>query len=231
MGPSEPQRAWTPQCYDPLEQHTVVWRKLPHWSQSGALTFITWRTWDSMPAAVVRAWLAERDDWLRRQGVDPSQPDWECLLRDWPVAQRQAFRRFVSDRWGQHLDELHGSCPLRRPEFAAIVAESLRHFDGDRYVLSDFVVMPNHVHLLAAFPTEESLLAQCESWKHYTGRKFNRALGRFGRFWEQDAFDHLVRSPEEFESLRRYLVQNPITARLSRGEYLHYSCCTPHAPP
>jgi type I restriction enzyme R subunit len=188
-----------------------------------------------MPAAVVHQWLAARDEWLRRHGVDPSRPDWESLLKDWPSTRRQAFHRFVSDRWGEHLDELHGSCPLRRAEFAGIIDESLRHFDGDRYCLSDFVVMPNHVHLLVAFATEEAMLGQCESWKHYAARKINRALGRFGRFWEQDAFDHLVRSPEEFESLRRYIAQNPVTAGLSSGEYLHYSRgdiypSTPHAP-
>jgi type I restriction enzyme R subunit len=155
-----PEPDWTPQCYDPLEDRAVVWRKLPHWSQAGTLAFITWRTWDSMPAVVVRRWLAARDDWLCRRGVDPSRPGWESLLEDWPIARRQEFRGFVSGRWSEHLDELHGSCPLRRAEFAGIVDESLRHFDGYRYRLSDFVVMPNHVHMLAAFAAEEAMLAQ-----------------------------------------------------------------------
>jgi putative transposase len=38
-----------------------------------------------------------------------------------------------------------------------------------------------------------------------------------------DAFDHLVRSPEEFERLRRYIAENPATAGLSPGEYLCYT--------
>jgi putative transposase len=225
---------WTPQCYDPQEERTVVWRKLPHWSQSGALTFITWRTWDSMPAAVVRAWLAERDDWLCQHGIDPSRPGWETLMEDWPREQREAFRSFVSGRWSDHLDALYGSCPLRRPDLAIVVADSLHHGDGKDYWLSDFVVMPNHVHLLAAFASDEAMLAQCESWKHYTARKINRALGRFGRFWEPDAFDHLIRSPEEYERVRRYIADNPIQARLQPGEYIHYCSGdadrTPHAP-
>lgn len=214
---------WTPQCFDPAEERTVVWRRLPHWSQPGALVFITWRTWDSMPEAVVQQWLAERDAWLRRHGLDAARPDWQARVRDWPLAQRQAFRRFASDRWSAHLDAMHGSCPLRRPELAEIVAASLQHFDGDRYYLSDFVVMPNHVHLLVAFSSDEAMLAQCESWKHYTARQINRALGRFGRLWEQEAFDHLVRSPDEFERLRRYIADNPTTANLAPGEYIHYS--------
>jgi type I restriction enzyme R subunit len=58
----------------------------------------------------------------------------------------------------------------------------LRHFDGVRYELSDFVVMPNHVHILAAFPTSDAMLQQCEAWKHFTATKINRVLGVKGRF-------------------------------------------------
>ena len=84
------------------------------------------------------------------------------------------------------------ACALRQTELAKIVADSLRHFDGDRYALLDFVVMPNHVHLLATFPDKASMLEQCESWKHFTATRINRRLGTKGRFWQQDAFDHLV---------------------------------------
>jgi putative transposase len=76
---------------------------------------------------------------------------------------------------------------------------------------------------LAAFADEEALLAQCESWKRFTARQLNEALESKGRFWAQDSFDHLVRSPHEFERLRRYVAENPQSARLKAGEYLHYS--------
>src|SRR5205085_2067391 len=103
----------------------------------------------------------------------------------------------------------HGECVLRRAEFSEEVAKSLRHFDGDRYDLTDFVILPNHVHILAAFPDEAAMLAQCDSWKHFTATKLNRALGRKGRFWQQDGFDHLVRSVEQFAYLRGYFADNP----------------------
>jgi putative transposase len=112
---------------------------------------------------------------------------------------------------------------LRRPELSAIVAESLLKFDGERYELTDFVVMPNHVHVLAAFPDEDSMLRQCDSWKHFTGREIHRTLGRRGKFWQQDGFDHLVRSIEQFTHLRRYIAENPRKARLRPDEYRHYS--------
>jgi type I restriction enzyme R subunit len=112
---------------------------------------------------------------------------------------------------------------LLRPELARIVADSLRHFDGDRYDLTDFVVMANHVHVLVAFHDEQSLLAQCESWKRFTATRINQVLKRQGRFWQQDDFDHLVRSLEQFNHLRRYIAENPERANLKADEYLHFS--------
>jgi REP element-mobilizing transposase RayT len=184
-----------------------------------------------MPVQVVERWLAERRQWILDHGIDPAVPGWEAHLRQLSRADALTFADFVSERWESQLDVLHGACVLRRPALAEIVAKSLRHLDGDRYVLDDFVVMPNHVHLLAAFPTEEAQLAQCDSWKHYTAAQINRALGRRGRFWQQDGFDHLVRSVEQFEHFRRYIADNPLRAHLQPGEFIHYRAKrTPLAP-
>jgi putative transposase len=55
------------------------------------------------------------------------------------------------------LDAGHGAGVLRRPELSAIVADSVLHADGRDYVDSDFVVMPNHVHVLVQFEREGDL--------------------------------------------------------------------------
>ncbi|MEX2140336.1 MAG: transposase [Pirellulales bacterium] len=211
------------QVFDPKQDYAIVERRLPHWSQSGTLAFITWRTWDSIPANVLAEWLALRNAWLRRHGIDPEGANWRTALNKLDVHQALEFRLMISDRWNDHLDACHGECVLRRPELAGEVASSLTHFDQERYDLTDFVVMPNHVHLLVAFPDEQSMLNQCESWKHYTAVKTNRALGRNGRFWQQDGFDHLVRTVQQFEYYRQYIADNPRRARLGEGEYIHLS--------
>ena len=211
------------QVFDREADVLITKRRLPHWAQAGTITFITWRTDDSIPAPVLAQWRADRCRWLRCHRIDPDRPDWRIHLADLSPAQQDEFRRMFSNRWHEELDACHGDCALRRPELAAIVADSLKHFDGDRYLLTDFVVMPNHVHVLAAFRGEAAMLAQCESWKHYSAVRINRALGRKGRFWEQDGFDHLVRSEELFEYYRRYIADNPSKARLAAGEFVHYS--------
>ena len=95
------------------------------------------------------------------------------------------------------------------------------HFDGQRYRMGDFIVMPNHVHFLAAFASEEMMKEQCDSWLHYTAFRINKSIGEKGKFWQQEVFDHLVRSPEQYEYLRQYVADNPVKSRLKEGEYLY----------
>jgi type I restriction enzyme R subunit len=210
--------------FDPKDEYFVVERRdLPHWTQAGTVAFITWRTWDSIPKPVYIEWLRIRAGWLRKHGIDPDVKQWRERLTALDRSDQFQFRELLAERWEASLDECHGTCVLRQPELAKIVADSLLHFDGDRYVVTDYVVMPNHVHLLAAFPTPETMLKQCDSWKHFTATQINRLLNRKGRFWEVDDFDHLVRGDAQFEYYRQYIAENPTRARLSRGEFAHYS--------
>ncbi|MCY2994251.1 MAG: transposase [Planctomycetota bacterium] len=211
------------QVFDPKQEVLVVHRRLPHWAQAGTICYITFRTDDSLPKPVMERWLRERNAFLRLHQIDPFALGWRQRLEELDPKIKNAFDRDFSEKWHDNLDNCHGACVLRRPELGKIVAESLQKFDGERYELTDFIVMPNHAHVLAAFPDEKSMLAQCESWKHYTAGKINRALGQRRRFWQQDGFDHLVRSPEQFEYLRRYIADNSQKAKLRPGEFIHYS--------
>ena len=111
---------------------------------------------------------------------------------------------------------------MRHPQLAKIVADSLLYFDGERYTMGDFVVMPNHVHLLAAFANADAMTTQFASWLHYTAVQINKLIGKKGHFWQQEPFDHLVRNAEQYEYLRKYIADNPLKARLQPGEYLYY---------
>ena len=214
---------WPLQVFDPKAEFSVLERKLPHWAQAGTICFITWRTLDSIPKSVLNRWHADRDDWLRRHGINPKAVDWKDKLRELDRQLQGEFVRSFSERWHRSLDACHGACVLKRPELSQIVVESLLKFDGERYEVTDLVVLPNHVHLLAAFVSEEGMLDQCEGWKHYQAVQLNREIKSSGRFWQQDGFDHLVRSVDQFEALRRYIADNPGKARLQKDEYRHFS--------
>jgi putative transposase len=204
-------------CFDPRGELIVQEHCRPHWSQAGAVVFITFRTHDSIPRAVVERWDREKQEWLRLHRKDAGQ-HWSLVIPTLPDQDRTEFQQTFARCREAFVDSCHGRCLLKRPELAQIVADSLLHFDGQRYRMGDFVVMPNHVHLLAAFPTADAMKGQCASWLHYTAFRINQAIGEKGEFWQDEPFDHLVRSPELYDYLRRYIADNPDKAGLKHGE-------------
>jgi type I restriction enzyme R subunit len=208
--------------FDREKEHAVVWKRLPHWAQAGTLCFITWRTADSLPKDVIGRLAEERGRLLANYGLR-DRGDWRREIAKLSPADRARMHWRLFSAWDIELDRAAGECVLKRPELSRIVADSLLHFDGDRYEITDFVVMPNHVHLIAAFPSEELLFKQCESWKRFTAREIQKRLGRQGEFWQVDQFDHLVRSEVDFAKYRAYIAENPTKARLEAGAYVHFS--------
>jgi putative transposase len=208
------------ECFDPKGELVISEHCRPHWSQAGAMVFITFRTHDSIPRQVLERWDREKREWLRKRGHE-TEADWSVIVGTLAEKDRADFQKTFDRCREQFLDSSHGRCLLRRPELAQIVADSLLHFDGHRYRMGDFIVMPNHVHLLAVFSTAEAMKAQCDSWLHYTAVRINQAIDEKGKFWQQEPFDHLVRSPEQYEYLRRYIADNPHKARLNSGAYYY----------
>ena len=209
------------EIFNPKADFTIHDGNLPHWYQPGVMYFVTFRAEDSVPQELSRSWYARRDAWLRREGIDPSSPTWKMVLRTRPELER-AFHGTFTGEFMEYLDRGFGDCLLQRPELAGIVADSLSHFDSQRYHLGDFVVMPNHVHLLVCLLGGTEIERQCKSWKKFTAGQINRALGGHGRFWQEESFDHFVRSPEQFAALQVYIAENPKKANLRAGEFRHY---------
>lgn len=208
--------------FDRNDAYSVSCGRLPHWDQAGTVVFITWRTADSMPRDVLRRWIAERNRFLQDNGLDPFG-DWRDQLKTCPTSLSQQVRWHLMERFDGHLDGCHGECVLRTPEVAQIVADSLLKFDGERYLLTDFVVMPNHVHVLGAFTSEVGLRQQVAGWKRFQARRINKLLGASGPLWQSEDFDHLVRSEAQFEHYCRYIAENPVRAALPPGDFLHWS--------
>jgi putative transposase len=161
-------------------------RRLPHWDTVDQPLFVTFRLQGSLPA----------------HRVFP------------PSGLTLSGRAFVAmDRL---LDRgASGPLYLRRPEVAELVVSALQ--DGQqkfqRYELHAFVVMPNHVHLLATPRVVAS--RWLAPLKGFTAYRANERLGSHGQaFWQDESYDHLVRSAAEFDRIRAYIESNPVTAGL-----------------
>ena len=88
-----------------------------------------------------------------------------------------------------------------------------------RIELDAVVVMPDHVHLLFTplrdpngwpYPTQKIL----KMIKGTSARDINKLLGSCGPVWEEESFDHVLRSQENLKQKVEYIRMNPVRARL-----------------
>ncbi len=185
----------------------ITQRELPHWRQGGATHFVTFRLADAVPADLQRQWREELETWLKFH----PEP-WDTKTKH----EYQLRFREERERW---LDRGHGECLLRRTEAREIVANALRHFDGDRYTLDSWVIMPNHVHAILQPAAGHELSGILHSWKSFASKRINELLGRSGTLWQDENFDRVVRDLDELERTRTYLRSNPEKAGSSEGEF------------
>ena len=109
----------------------------------------------------------------------------------------------------------HGTCWLRDPAVADLAQSALLHFDGQRYRLLAWCIMPNHVHVVVEPCAEHSLGAIVHSWKSFSANHANRLLARSGPFWDRDYFDRYIRDEGHLERTIYYVENNPVKAGLT----------------
>jgi type I restriction enzyme R subunit/putative DNA methylase len=169
---------------------------LPHRDRIGLLQSITFRLADSLPQEMLR--------------------ELELELAGLSESRRDVERRRRIEEW---LDSGMGCCALRHPAVARIVQDSLLYFDGERYRMIAWCIMPNHVHALV-----EPLVALekiVHGWKSVRARRLlarNEELGLgipdAGHLWMREYWDRFIRDERHLGEAIGYIHQNPVKAGL-----------------
>ena len=187
--------------YDRLDSGVPTWHSrgyVPHFDSTDAIQHVTFRLADSLPVGeLVRL---------------------EQELSTMPQGQRDIEQRSRIEEW---MDSGHGCCILREPVVAQMVQASLLHFDGERYRLFAWVVMPNHVRVLFHTLAGWTLPRIVASWKSFTGRRIaahmdqERREGQgVRRVWQREYWDRFMRDEQHFWSAVAYIHSNPVKAGL-----------------
>ncbi len=194
---------------------------LPHRNAKELLQAVTFRLADSLPQEKLT--LLEEE------------------LSNLPENQRSTLRPQKIEQW---LDAGMGCCALRRPKLAEKMSDALQHFEGQRYRLLAWCIMPNHVHVLMETLTPIARIVQ--GWKSVTARwalAHNEDL-KLGipspkHLWMRDYWDRYIRNDRHFENTVLYIHQNPVQAGLcqraedwpwsSAGTPRSSSASTPHS--
>jgi len=105
---------------------------------------------------------------------------------------------------------------LQSDRSTGLLIDVLYHCRGQRkYLLHEFVVMPNHFHLLITPDGETTLERAMQLIKGGFSFRAGRELGINGEIWQTSFHDRRVRDIEEFQRFRDYIHQNPVGARLA----------------
>jgi len=167
----------------------------PHFDGVNEIQSLNFRLYDAVPMRLIEEWKRQLGS---SRNLDQSDPR--------AVSLRQRIETYEDAGYGQ--------CFLRDSRIAALTEDALRYFDGTRYRLLAWCVMPNHVHSLIEMVEGYSLGGILHSWKSYTAKKANPILGRSGQFWDEDYYDRYIRDDDHLRIAIEYIEQNPVKARL-----------------
>jgi putative transposase len=209
-------------------------RNLPHWQPSGVPFFLTYRLNDTLPKRVIQE-LEREKAFLQKQSRDSqySEKEWQIHLN-----------KRIFARWDEYLDRSTHVRWLADPRVAELVRNSLYYHTQTKYTLWAYVIMPNHVHVLlkpmehfekqfiaggendnqtSHLPDDTPsgrlmykgpIPAILHALRSYTANQANKVLGRTGKFWDHEVYDHWVRDNDEFARIVAYIEQNPVKAGL-----------------
>ncbi len=189
-----------PTFFNPHLPLEINERNLPHWTQGGTTYFVTFRLADSIPQPKLEQWRNDREIWLKTHSEPFSNEE------------KNEYHQLFSEKTEEWLDAGMGSCLLAKSRNATVVADAFRKFDGERYELGEWVVMPNHVHVLVTPKEGYGLADILHSWKSFTAHEICKKAGEAGQVWQHESYDHIVRSPEQLRHFEDYIHENPVKA-------------------
>ena len=211
-----------------MSNETFTRRNLPHWYMPAATHFVTFRLAGTLPRQVLDDLNQQKERLLGKRTPGQSEG------RHREVVHKKLFAQY-DDCLAAHreIDWLND------PRLAALIRRSLHFWDGKKYGLLAYCIMPNHVHMLIRpFDLEPRTEADWEvlepgegpdahsplskimhSLKSYTAHQANEILHRTGPFWQHESYDHWVRDDEELERIVAYIIANPVKAGLIQRAY------------
>lgn len=183
----------------------ITGKKLPHWNQGGCVQFVTFRLADSLPQTKLKEYGDLKEQWIAEHP------------KPWDMATQEEYEHKVGKAMDKWIDAGYGECILKDESVRNIVADTIMHFNGERYDIHAFVIMPNHVHVLLS-PRGDNLVQDIVgSWKKFSAHEINKMLGRQGSVWERESFDHMVRNEFSYKEKVDYIISNP--AALPQDSY------------
>ena len=193
-----------------MSKQITYTKNLPHILPAGAIYFVTFRLYGSIP-------FAKLNDLKVKFEFEKSN------------SKSDEERNFLSQQYYQNKDKLleqidNGPQYLTNPFVSSILKEQMHKHDNCYYDLMCYCIMSNHVHILLdtsiqlnsekAYVPLFKILKQIKGASSYLA---NKLLNRTGTFWIDESYDHYIRTDEELANIQSYILENPVKAKLVLG--------------
>lgn len=170
---------------------------LPHWNQDGKMQFVTFRLTDSLPQSKIKE-LSE----LKQRFINTHPLPWSYDIK-------MKYWKLISPLESKLLDKGYGSCILKDSAIRKVVSDSLKYWDGNKYNLVAYVIMPNHVHAIFHLFGQHTIESVIHSIKSYSSNTINKITMHSGSIWMKEYFDRIIRGEEHLNSCINYILVNP----------------------
>lgn len=181
---------------DPLLNVRRTKHNLPHWEQTGRIQYITFRLADSLPQNVLLQ-LANLQTEFKSIHPEP-----------WNKDTRIKYKILFSDKREEYLHVGYGSCIFKDPSIRKIMEDALQFYDGIKYDLLAYVIMPNHVHILIQPEEGNECKTQIGNIKRFVAHQVNKILSKKGKVFSE-SWDRIIRNESHLNSVLSYIYFNP----------------------
>ncbi len=114
------------------------------------------------------------------------------------------------------------TCTFRRRAILAtndvadiLIDEWRNAHDRHGWAIGRYVIMPDHVHFFCRAELDaKSLPIFMQKWKQWSSKRMARELKLAGGIWQEEFFDHVLRSSESYSQKWDYVKENPVRAGL-----------------
>lgn len=183
--------------FDNRARVDVCRNRLTHWQQGTALQYVSFRLAGTLPLSKLKEVEA-----LKAYYYELFPQPWSGEIR---ASLSLATERTIHD----YLDECRLNCLFNDTALRDIVERVLRDGDESRYQLFDYVIMPNHVHLIMSPNDGVKLSDIMRGIKSFSAHLINKYTGRKGSVWQADYFDRAIRNEAQMWYVEDYIRRNP----------------------
>ena len=140
--------------------------KIPHWNQVNCVQFVSFRLADSLPQSKLQEFRKIKEKWFAEHP------------KPWDTATQAEYETVIGGVMEEWIDAGYGECLLKDKRVRDIIAGSIMHFDGERYGIHAFVIMPNHVHVLLSPRNGYQIQDIVGRWKKFSAHEINKLTDR-----------------------------------------------------